>query len=314
MTFERYKSVLSTAAENKTIGEFCEKRLQEPVFTKVAEIEEYFKTKNESGDLKTEYENVPLGVLFAADDAEKEENKPKNRYEGRYPAYDHSRVKIDKIGDGSLGDYINANWVPGVNLPKRYILTQGPLRSTANDFWRLVWENEASIIVMLTRLRINGEEKCFKYWPEDSARYGLIEVVLEKSDYLTDYVVRTFLVQYRKEVRRVVQYHFLVWPDEGVPENPETVLNFVKLIRSSSNYVPYKPIVVHCAGGMGRSGTFTLIDAMLQAAEKKGELDIAQQLCAMRQARVNLVETFPQYILAHEAIIKGGNVAEEKAN
>ncbi|RWS15139.1 protein tyrosine phosphatase-like protein [Dinothrombium tinctorium] len=299
-------------SDNKTIGEFCENRIAKPEPIGIEDLEEEVRKRNESGQLKEEYEKIPSGSLFFTTEGEKAENIPRNRYGEKYLPYDHSRVKLNKIGDGSLTDYINANRLNGVNLPNRYIATQGPLKNTAADFWRMVWENEAAIIVMLTRLMDDGKEKCYKYWPDDLARYGLIEVSLEKADYVTNYIVRTFLIKYRGEVRRVVHYHFIVWPDEGVPEPPELILNFAKLVRSNPNYVPHKPVVVHCSGGMGRTGTFILIDSMLQAAETNKEVDFAQQLCLMRQRRINVVETLPQYILAHEAVAKA--VTAEKAS
>ena len=35
--------------------------------------------------------------------------------------------------------------------PKAYIVTQGPTESTMPDFWRMVWQEKASCIVMVTR-------------------------------------------------------------------------------------------------------------------------------------------------------------------
>ena len=76
-------------------------------------------------------------------------NRPKNRFTNILP-YDHSRVKLQPCDDDEGSDYINANFVPGFNSPREFIVTQGPLHSTRDDFWRMCWETNSRAIVMLT--------------------------------------------------------------------------------------------------------------------------------------------------------------------
>ena len=58
------------------------------------------------------------------------------------------------------GDYINASYVnmeiPGSGIVNRYIACQGPLAGTCGDFWEMVWEQQATLIVMLTTVVEQG--------------------------------------------------------------------------------------------------------------------------------------------------------------
>ena len=79
------------------------------------------------------------------------ENKKKNRYPDKLP-YDHNRVLLNALVNGSNSDYINASTVMDHD-PRNpaYIITQGPMTHTVADFWQMVWEQGSVVIVMLSR-------------------------------------------------------------------------------------------------------------------------------------------------------------------
>merc|ERR1712032_1686042 len=120
-------------------------------------------------------------------------NRPKNRFTNILP-YDHSRVKLSGADDEDGSDFINANFVPGFNSKREFIVTQGPLHSTRDDYWRMCWETNSRAIVMLTRCIEKGREKCDHYWPYDTepVYYGDIQVTILNESHFPDWNINEF--------------------------------------------------------------------------------------------------------------------------
>ncbi|KAF0287130.1 Tyrosine-protein phosphatase 99A [Amphibalanus amphitrite] len=240
-----------------------------------------------------EYEAIQTQTLldgYTSDFSQQTENKDKNRYLN-IVAYDHTRVPLQPMGSQKRCDYVNANFIDGYQKPRAYIGTQGPLPATFDCFWRMVWEQNVHILVMITNLVERGRKKCDMYWPQEGAeRYGVIQVSALGQDVMATYTIRKFRIQHlklkkksRAATERVVyQYHYTNWPDHGIPDSPLPILSFVRK-SAAANPDGAGPIV------------------MIRA---KGELNVFGFLKYIRTQRNFLVQTEEQYIFLHDALLE----------
>ncbi|XP_031666790.1 receptor-type tyrosine-protein phosphatase S-like isoform X5 [Oncorhynchus kisutch] len=276
--------------------------------TELAEHTEILKA-NDSLRLSQEYESIDPSQQFTWEHSNLEVNKPKNRY-ANVIAYDHTRVVLAPIEGSSpdiLGsDYINANYIDGYRKQNAYIATQGPLAETFGDFWRMVWEQRAASVVMMTRLEEKSRIKCDQYWPSRGTEtYGMTQVTILDTMELATFCVRTFSLQKNgcNERREVRQFQFTAWPDHGVPEYPTPFLAFLRRVKAC-NPPDAGPVIAHCSAGVGRTGCFIVIDTMLERIRHERTADIYGHVTLMRSQRNYMVQTEDQYGFIHEALLE----------
>ncbi|XP_059134087.1 receptor-type tyrosine-protein phosphatase-like N isoform X2 [Peromyscus eremicus] len=243
--------------------------------------------------------------------AQGEGNIKKNRHPDFLP-YDHARIKLKAESNPSRSDYINAS--PIIEHDPRmpaYIATQGPLSHTISDFWQMVWESGCTVIVMLTPLVEDGVKQCDRYWPDEgSSLYHVYEVnLVSEHIWCEDFLVRSFYLKnvQTQETRTLTQFHFLSWPAEGTPASTRPLLDFRRKVNKC-----YRgrscPIIVHCSDGAGRTGTYVLIDMVLnRMAKGVKEIDIAATLEHVRDQRPGLVRSKDQFEFALTAVAEEVN-------
>uniref|UniRef100_A0A8C2EB36 Receptor-type tyrosine-protein phosphatase epsilon n=1 Tax=Cyprinus carpio TaxID=7962 RepID=A0A8C2EB36_CYPCA len=252
--------------------------------------EEYRIRSADDGKLfREEYNSLPGGsTQGTCEEANKEENKEKNRYPNILPFLLSSQGYTDK---------------------NKFIAAQGPKQDTAADFWRMIWEQKSATIVMLTNLKERKEDKCYQYWPDQGCwTYGNIRVAVEDFTVLVDYTIRKFCVQYQasdgtKTPRLVTQLHFTSWPDFGVPFSPIGMLKFLKKVKQVNPSFS-GPIVVHCSAGVGRTGTFIVIDGMIDMMYAEKKVDVFGFVSRIREQRSQLIQTDLQYSFVYQALLE----------
>ncbi|KAJ2445141.1 Tyrosine-protein phosphatase non-receptor type 2 [Coemansia sp. RSA 2424] len=239
-------------------------------------------------------------------DSQRGRNYDLNRYSNVVP-FNHNRVRLQ-----GKNDYINATHITLPHSPNVYIATQGPLNHSTGDFWRMVWEQQVRAIVMLANPVEKLQNKCAVYWPPKIGDVAAMGAGLTASladerplEGCLSVVVRKVRLAMAGEERMITQFHYTEWPDHGVPQSPAPMLRIMKEIRSRVSPLPHVPVVVHCSAGVGRTGTFIILDAarlyFAQNQDYSGDY-VAEAFVSLRQQRTLMVQTFEQYLLCYQTI------------
>ncbi|XP_068894482.1 uncharacterized protein [Tenebrio molitor] len=276
----------------------------EPI--QVKDFENYLMASLEDNSLTDQYKNLQTNKNKKSSTAGSlQKNNHKNRYKNIL-AYDHSRVILQKMDGMGTDNYINANYINGVDHPKAYIATQGPKFSTIRDFWRMIWQEQVQTIVMATNFVESKERKCAEYWPQRLNcifEFGEMGITLISEENFEHYDRRTLEMKYRGEVRAVQHYHLKWNPDQLTPLYPDRVVPLVKQIRNVRENST-TPIVIHCSSGVNRTGTLILCDMALQMAAQQNSIDFYKLTKDLRDQRPNMVSTEKQYLLAHLVVLE----------
>jgi len=277
-------------------------------------MEEEFSQLKTAGDWRNLYTQICIESRkhnFTCIDALKVENRGLNRYRDVYP-YDHSRVHLESH---AATDYINASLVEVDSINRRYILAQGPLPGTVGHFWSMVWEKNTKAVLMLNRVIEKGTIKCHQYWPQvmgETIQCEEVGLSVENINAVPGehYTTATLRIAnlVTQESRDVIHFHYTTWPDFGVPSCPDTFLQFLEAVQDSGSLSSdVGPAVVHCSAGIGRSGTFCLVDSCLVMAEKEGpeKVSIKSVLLDMRKSRMGLIQTEDQLKFSYISILAG---------
>ncbi|NXX96395.1 PTPRV phosphatase, partial [Centropus bengalensis] len=316
-----WKQLRTKRAKNSSLSQemvtYSIRNVHRPI--PVQSFKQYYEMKTASANhtFFQEFEELKeVGKEQPKGDAELPANTSKNRYPHVLP-YDHSRVKLSKLGDDLHSDYINASFMPGYASQQEFIATQGPLKKTIEDFWRLVWEQNVCNIIMLTVCMENGQVLCDHYWPSESApvSYGQVRVHLLTQSSSEEWTTREFKLWHEglQAERYVSHLHYTAWPDHGIPESTTSIMTFRELVREhmQSTKDAGPTLTRHCltlgvrafSTGVGRTGTFIALDQLLQQMKQENVVDIFGVVYTLRMNRYQMIQTLSQYVFLHSCIL-----------
>ncbi|KAH0548815.1 uncharacterized protein LOC123260333 [Cotesia glomerata] len=231
----------------------------------------------------------------------------KNRYANVVPLPE-TRVSLMKSNNDPLSEYINASYVRGPkNATKYYIACQAPIESTVTDFWRMIWEQQSKVIIMLTDLIENGVEKCSEYIPPSEVTdchrlYGDYQVTLKKRETKEKYAISTIhLKNLENNTYREVFHIWYLWPANGVQTDAAGLIAILLEARALQRGGP-GPIVVHCSPGTGRTGTLIALDLGIRQYEITRTVDVPRVVYTIRRDRAGAVQTKEQYAFIYKAL------------
>ncbi|KAJ8265066.1 hypothetical protein COCON_G00141650 [Conger conger] len=234
------------------------------------------------------------------------DNIKKNRYKDILP-YDQTRVLLEPLENEFESDYINASFIQGARGNKRYIATQGPLSQTLGDFWRMVWQNDVKVIVMVCREVEMGKRKCECYWatPTDTSTFGSFVISnLEEFSPCEEVVVRILEVKYQDESRTIKQFQYTAWPDHDIPYTSEGILGMINMVRNVQG-MDTAPILIHCSAGCGRTGVLCAVDYvhdLLLTQRISEDFNIMEIVTVIRKQRPSAVQTKDQYEFVYNTV------------
>ncbi|KAK5984834.1 Protein-tyrosine phosphatase [Trichostrongylus colubriformis] len=241
-------------------------------------------------------------------------NMERNRYVDVLP-FDQCRIKLGSSTDEDES-YINASPVSIKEAHRNYILAQGPLENTCNDFWQMVWEQKVPAVIMLNKVMESGRHKCALYFPSKNERkveFDDFTAELENEKQHHNFVVRWIYLKRKDEGdasrRKILHVQYTEWPDFGVPASTKCFLDMLAYIKgqnvlSVSDDDP--PCVVHCSAGIGRSGTFIIVDGVLRMIElgmAESDISLNKLLVDLRCQRFGLIQTPQQLMFSWHAIV-----------
>ncbi|KAJ8040305.1 Receptor-type tyrosine-protein phosphatase F [Holothuria leucospilota] len=252
---------------------------------------------------RKEYKVLQESVIaehFENYDGNSSDNQHKNRFINIIPE-DMFRPVLKSEGNtfGS-NSYINAIHLTDFS-GREFIMTQTPLSSTVEDFWRLVYDYECTTIVMLNTVG-GSDETVIRYWPggaHGSAQYGLLTVECKNTTERDLCIHTQFQVAHKKGGEKSVSVdHFAFCGWSGNQPDVSKLQQFIRYTGNKST----GPVLVHCINGVGLSAVYVIVKTESERLEQEGSADVFQCLTKLRKICPLAIQTQEEYTLCYQLL------------
>lgn len=224
----------------------------------------------------------------------------------RWTPYGENKVTLAD-GTEMSASYINLDWTKEGKY-HNFIASQAPYAHNIQRFWQLAWENGIDQIVMVTELQDEARgAQCPPYWPlkkgeslslDDNMKVTLLEESWLLPEMKESIQMRKFQIRYQGVEKTVSHYWYHNWPDQTAPKQDLTLRTLIGAVKSDKASLQTKsPILVHCHGGVGRTGVFITAYHMTQRKElNAAPVSMLEFVAHLRWQRPKLVSKPDQYI------------------
>ncbi len=218
--------------------------------------------------------------------------------------------RINRIEKHFKGPYVASSDI--ITPCQEYIVSAAPPKKNLTSFWQTIIDRRVPTIVALVTPDFNPTEA---YWDKSKYPMKLSEwvITLHSEETLDTSVLlphvklikRVFYAEgvRRDERRTIIHLHFANWPDHGPPVHEVFcgMLDYVDEVHRKDD----RPIFVHCAGGIGRSGTFVAAHSLRKEYKRyRGPttINIPQRIIELRTQRPRLVSQPAQLHAVYAAV------------
>ena len=227
------------------------------------------------------------------------DNNPDKNPSGEIVPFDHNRVAI--TSPFFPCDYINASYHEGI----QFITTIHPDANTLVDFFQMVYQTEAVLVVMLAtseeKSEILGNMSDRKaYWPNNGVSLNVppFEVSVTNSEKSIALIKQEILLKNNSEQseRTFMQVISTAWNEKGGSTDFQSIIILLQLIIEYRQANPNNTIVIHCQDGIGKTGIIYTVYQCIQEMKGKGQIDIFHTIKRLRRERMNFVPTLVRII------------------
>lgn len=178
---ESNKIVMKALAAKKT-----EKKSAKPLESNVeAAIQDFMDYHTVAEKVREDWEQLVVATPL---DEKKHlvccQNKDRNRYPEEIHCLDANRITLLK-DDGTEGPFYHANKCCFEGTDRDYIVAQAPMQNTAEEFWKMIFQEQSPTIVVLCDFYEDGKEASEPFWPAKTGEhkyYGTMFVNNKKKD------------------------------------------------------------------------------------------------------------------------------------